>query len=540
MRAVYYSIFKTMTFYITLLLVVVGIVAVVQYNHQPTKQEHMNYTKNTRNINEVTGLRLSYTPHSPINITHDSEFSAFPGTGTSEDPYIISGLLIETTQNYGIQVNHTTKNFTIVNCKINATLYGIYIRNIESNTANLSNNICEGNEDGIHIYYSQGVIITNNECNNNFDTGIYVYNGDYSNITNNRCMDNQMGIDVEFSDLTLIKNNTCALNEFVGIACYASDVLVLDNNCSLNYHGINIRNGYGIVNPFNITNNYCYYNTYGIYLYSSNMANISYNDCSYNFHGIYLYEDCSWNVILYNDLYKNTGYGVKIGPICEEEMAGLCQENVIHHNKFYGNNPEGIGANSMCFGCYSCYAEAYDDRGINARNIWYEMSTNEGNYWSNWDGEGAYEIDCGPGCIDTWPASDPYPLERGSPRIEQFCCVVLGPVMAVGTAIIMIIPPILDIIIRIRILPEELCKKYPRLCPKPPTLIWKHRHLVIGLGALFMMTSWVWINFFPPQNIIANISIGLFYGIGFASAYLGIMQYSRILQKEKYRKERIS
>ena len=54
--------------------------------------------------------------------------------------------------------------------------------------------------------------------------------------------------------------------------------------------------------------------------------------------------------------------------------------------------------------------QAYDDVG---GNYWYDNTTKEGNYWSNWDGNGwgtpnAYPIDGGAGACDMYPLSQPW------------------------------------------------------------------------------------------------------------------------------------
>jgi len=54
--------------------------------------------------------------------------------------------------------------------------------------------------------------------------------------------------------------------------------------------------------------------------------------------------------------------------------------------------------------------QAYDDVG---GNYWYDNTTKEGNYWSNWNGSGwgtpnAYPIAGGAGACDMYPLSQPW------------------------------------------------------------------------------------------------------------------------------------
>ena len=51
----------------------------------------------------------AYTPHAPISITSNGEFTtlSFPGTGTTSDPYIIQNLNITTESEVGILISDT-------------------------------------------------------------------------------------------------------------------------------------------------------------------------------------------------------------------------------------------------------------------------------------------------------------------------------------------------------------------------------------------------------------------------------------------------
>ena len=65
-------------------------------------------------------------------------------------------------------------------------------------------------------------------------------------------------------------------------------------------------------------------------------------------------------------------------------------DNVVHHNTFVDNN---IGGSSQAF-----------DGGTN--NVWYDISTLEGNFWSDYDGDGNYTMD-GVGTADLYPLLEP-------------------------------------------------------------------------------------------------------------------------------------
>jgi len=68
--------------------------------------------------------------------------------------------------------------------------------------------------------------------------------------------------------------------------------------------------------------------------------------------------------------------------------------------------------------------QAYDDVG---GNTWYDNTAQEGNYWSNWDGNGwgtasAYPIDGG-------KASDWYPLSNPTPELSPLALIALAIVL---------------------------------------------------------------------------------------------------------------
>jgi len=77
------------------------------------------------------------TPHMPIRITGDEAFSeengVVGGSGTKEDPYLISGFIINANEeNYGILIEGTTKAFRIENCHIiGAKRYGVWLVSVE-------------------------------------------------------------------------------------------------------------------------------------------------------------------------------------------------------------------------------------------------------------------------------------------------------------------------------------------------------------------------------------------------------------------------
>jgi len=193
-----------------------------------------------------------------------------------------------------------------------------------------------------------------------FGTGIFLNDVTHGTLHCNNCSGNlRFGIYLYFSSNNTITNNTCSGNGWDGIRLYSSSNTV-------------------------ITHNLCIGNGCGMKI-SGHQITVMYNNCSWNqMRGIETdaYPTISDSVIAYNDLYRNGGYGIVI------DYGGY--HNQIHHNNFIENN----GATSPAIP----YPQAADKSG---NNLWYDPETKEGNYWSNWNGKGAYEIGLG---------EDPYPL----------------------------------------------------------------------------------------------------------------------------------
>ncbi|MCG3218839.1 MAG: right-handed parallel beta-helix repeat-containing protein, partial [Candidatus Heimdallarchaeota archaeon] len=131
-----------------------------------------------------------------------------------------------------------------------------------------------------------------------------------------------------------------------------------------------------------LTDNRCNINNnYGIWIYFfSNDNSLINNTCnSNNYDGIHLYAS-DLNLLSWNLLFDNV-FGVY--------LSSGSDNNTIHHNTFINNS------NSP---------QAYDD---GSNNIWFDILTNEGNFWSDYSGSGNYQIGGGAGSIDPYPSNEP-------------------------------------------------------------------------------------------------------------------------------------
>ncbi|MHA1401805.1 MAG: NosD domain-containing protein [Candidatus Heimdallarchaeaceae archaeon] len=236
-------------------------------------------------------LTHSYMDHEPIVITTDQNFTdyGFPGAGTQEDPYRIENYSITALVSfeYGVYIENTNSYFIVQNCHIENTnspgIYGIYIKNVLSNSATIFNNTCINTAIGI---YSPFVTIANNT--------IMGHSYNYEGIT-------------IVGGSTIVENNTILVSGGRGI-------YILGAIISIDY--------------YHIANNFIQGADIGIdatFLYSSLIHNNTLFD---NVKGINLFFTFD-NVITYNLVQNNLGYGID---------SSLSESNFIHHNTFVNNN----------------------------------------------------------------------------------------------------------------------------------------------------------------------------------------------------------
>ncbi len=118
---------------------------------------------------------LSLTPSDPIVITSNADFAlqaaanSWAGDGSSSDPYVISDLHIDVTNETGIDIQNTDVYFVINNCLIekatDSNTYGIYFDWVEN--GRIINSIIRENYYGISISRGVNIEVSNNVVANN-------------------------------------------------------------------------------------------------------------------------------------------------------------------------------------------------------------------------------------------------------------------------------------------------------------------------------------------------------------------------------------
>lgn len=251
-------------------------------------------------------LSLQYVSHPPIKITNNSDFAAFgfPGAGMEENPYLIEGLKISTSNEKLIHIQNTTAYFHIRNNLFDGlTGYndGISLRNVTHGT--IETNIITNCDEGIILINTRNTTITNNTVNNNDVHGILLLGPKYITLSDNTISNCISGIFLRSSDHSTISHNTIF-------------------NCSVG--GIHIdMSGYSNISHNFISN--CGFD--GIYLDSSEHITISHNTISQNNKGIQLFH--TWNNIVTHNTVSNCDTGIELSY---GRWHGPSENNTVAHN----------------------------------------------------------------------------------------------------------------------------------------------------------------------------------------------------------------
>jgi parallel beta-helix repeat protein len=319
---------------------------------------------NTISLKQISPLIL--TIHEAICITCDQNFTdySFAGAGIPGDPYKIENLKIDATTGIGIDINGTTVDFVIRNCYIEAQSHAIVIKNTSENTVIIENNVCINSIHGIRIVNSPKITVTNNNCSYNMGTAIQIESSDYSQIENNVCSNNiEYGVYFRESSYVTVYNNTLTSNSLTSIySHWSNESSILNNTCM---HSDN----------------------WFIYIRNSEYVESKYNR---------LYNSTKWEGILISDSV-NCLFSYNLIQECEGgiHMAMESENNIFHHNTLVNNHFKLLGEDSH-------QATDWGDG-----NIWYDTTTNEGNFWDDHDDSSEYEILGEANSIDPYPLSEP-------------------------------------------------------------------------------------------------------------------------------------
>jgi parallel beta-helix repeat protein len=342
-----------------------------------------------------------HIPHDPISIEGDEDFArqaaneSWPGDGSEENPFLISGLEINASRDIGIGIWNTSVNFIINDSKIigfRGDSKGIYMHNVTN--GRIDNCTITATRNAIEIVESNEIQIVRSNITDNYWRGILLTNSDNNMIAHNNISETEWrSIYLDHSNNNYIINNSITNNTSIGLVLYFSRGNTIRNNTFFQ-SGISIegreledwasqqiddtnmvdgryiyfiKNQVGGTVPTNagqiilvncsdivideqkingtniaihlvysskniITNNYALYNVYSLYLYHSNNNTIVNNIASNGYYGIFL-DSSSYNHIENNTISHNY-WGLQI--------SSNSNHNKVLSNLLNGNWMPGI------------------------------------------------------------------------------------------------------------------------------------------------------------------------------------------------------
>ena len=250
-----------------------------------------------------------------VNSNDDLVSLGLPGSGTENDPYILSSNNLEINDQSAIEIKNTDLYLVIRDNIITgmepSTFLPVY---------------------GIHLYNTTNVIIENNNLTSIRDSAIYVEYSDNITIRNNTIAKiGDWGISFYYTNDVVILNNTLTSIGRVGISggCYScSNVSVVNNIVTNSSMGIFAGQGF-------TTGNTLFDNEVGISLSVTN-ATIFNNTLSSNKVGIELNTGYQYGAIP-NYVYNNTIEGNALGVRSHYTTRTFFTNNMIRMNS-YGVN----------------------------------------------------------------------------------------------------------------------------------------------------------------------------------------------------------
>jgi parallel beta-helix repeat protein len=255
------------------------------------------------------GYEKSFTPHSPIIITNESDFTdlGFLGNGSLSAPYLIQNLEISTSGDC-ISISNIRANFTIKDCFLTSGMSesgnGILLDNSTSGT--IENCTITNKDIGVNLDHADLTsvsICTINRCR----IGVYallLYNCSISDTQVHDC--SKYGICLNFARYSEVLRNDVQRNYYAGVVLSSSDDSIIADN-SVSSHLWGSRNyvfiAFGGISldwcdRCEVTNNTLLNNDVaGIYLYDLHHTVIENNSLSGGPRGVWAEESYSCSML---------------------------------------------------------------------------------------------------------------------------------------------------------------------------------------------------------------------------------------------------
>ncbi len=313
------------------------------------------------------------TPHGQLFITDETGLQAWPGAGTAQEPYVISGINI-TLDDQCLSISNTNSHFVVRDSYFHYTgslaipavwLFNANNSRIENCTV-ISSGTCFMHE------YSYNSNVTGNRLFGGMST-----NSPHIRITHNVLIledTNADGIRIRFmADHAIIFNNSIdghqgspsANGIFIQQVVNATIAENILTDCPLGIRYVEVFGGIATANVIVGSNT-------GIRAYDTPLLRLEDNVIKDGTGSILILGDnCT---VTGNSVFRNSGSGISVDG---------------HNSTLYGNF---IGFNQDEWQAVEVIAANFWDDGISI-----------GNYWSDYDGEGTYTVSGNQGGVDHYP-----------------------------------------------------------------------------------------------------------------------------------------
>ena len=351
---------------------------------------HGTIINNTVYNNNGDGIRLEPSANNNLIVNNTAYNNNWKGIRlhTASNNIVVNNTVYNNGED-GIWIGNTSNNNTIIGNIVRDNPNGIVITLDDPTYPASEYNIIDSNIvfnnrwPGIRLSKSKNATVSNNIVRDNGENGISLNDQSVNNLISNNIVNNNGGNGIALGDQSvnnLIYNNRIYTNNVAGIMTTAIGYNVISTNLiyDINMWAIYI----GESNDITISNNIIRDNNQNIVLYKNTNCYITNNTVKNSYEIGILFEDTDNCLITWNQVTGSRGCGIQLGTWDGSKSTG----NIVHHNSLIDNGDASQG---------------YDD-GTN--NVWYDTSTNEGNYWSDYSWPHTYYIDGSAG------STDPYPL----------------------------------------------------------------------------------------------------------------------------------
>ena len=272
------------------------------------------------------------------------------------------------------------------------------IKLVNSRNNNISYSIITNNGDGISLDHSSNSTIINNSIINNNEGGIELHKCDNINITANVITGNRWTGGIYLDDIYVVDDpNREIIISYNNISSNNVGILFFNSNNNTIIGNTISENGNNGISVIELKNSIIAHNTItsngnkGIHLsgtsdqFSSNNT-ITNNVINNNDNGgIHIDWKNINNIISNNTVTYNLCYGILLSSFNKNNI--ITNNTIIHDNSNAGSgiNIERVNNtnNRIFYNNFINKQHAIDD----SNNIWYNVKTKKGNYWSSYDGK---------------------------------------------------------------------------------------------------------------------------------------------------------